>query len=73
MEAYDWLYYDDKKKGYLCKKCEMCPFEATRYGGINRLKFVTVALNSLGDHPSRTLCDHENSNNHKNAVKAYNG
>ena len=72
MEAYDWLYYDDKKKGYLCKKCEMCPFEATRYGGINRLKFVTVALNSLQDHTSLTLCDHENSNNHKNAVKAYN-
>ena len=70
---HDWLYYDDKNKGYLCKKCEMCPFKATRYGGINRLKFVTVALNSLGDHPSLTLCDHENSNNHKNVVKAYNG
>ena len=51
----------------------MCPFEATQYGGINRLKFVTVALNSLRDRPSRTLRDHENSNNNKNAVKAYNG
>ena len=51
----------------------MCPFEATVYCGINRLKFVTVALNSLGNHPSRTLRDHQNSNNHKNAVKAYNG
>ena len=73
MDAQDWLYYNDKKKGYLCKKCDMCRFEATQYGGINRLKFVTVALNSLRDHPSRNLRDHENSNNDKNAVKAYNG
>ena len=73
MDAHDWLYYDDKKKGHSCKKFEMCPFEATWCGGINRSKFVTVALNSLGDHPICTLHDHENSNNHVNAVRAYNG
>ena len=68
---HDWLYFDDKKKDYLCKKCEICLFEAIQHGGINKLKFATVALNSLEDHPNCTLRDHENSKNHKNAIIAY--
>ena len=72
LEVHNWLYYDDKKKDYLCKKGETCLFETIQHGGINKLKFVTVALNSLEDHPSRTLRDHENSKNHRNAIIAYN-
>ena len=42
------------------KKGETYLFEAIQHGGINKLKFVTVALNSLEDHPSCTLRDHDN-------------
>jgi len=57
---YTWLYYSYSNRGYMCKICEHF---ATGKKGI----FITCI--GLGDHPTRLLESHQNSNIHMGAIQ----
>ena len=67
---YSWLYYSSAKSGYLCKYCEFLNTSGSSNQSENH--FVSTGT-QLGDHPSRKLQKHDNSENHKVATKMNNG
>ena len=74
MEMYcrefSWLYYNDADKGFKCKVCELFPAVGPSHA---KVKFGQVALESLGDHPRRTLEIHDKSKKHMTSIREYEG
>lgn len=61
-ELYPWLYFSMLKGGYLCKYCELF--------SLGKKLFTETGV-ILGDHPSRKLDKHSNTNRHLEATKKY--
>lgn len=64
---FHWLYYSNRKNGYICKYCEV--FSGTVcHSGKEQLAFIDYGV-ALGDHPRRKLNKHEESTRHNKSAE----